>query len=107
MSQQIFDDLVDEFVITKHATQGKWFGLPCIKINGKVFAALWLNGDLLVKLRDDAHTEGLALDGAELFQPLPDRKPMREWVQIPPQFSEQWRDFALAAFDYVHELSSK
>lgn len=101
-----FQDLRDEFIFTENATAGNWFSLPCLKIHGKVFAALWLNGDLVVKLERADHARALALDGSVLFQPMPDYAPMKEWVQIPEIYADQWADFARSALRYVQRLAN-
>jgi len=103
MAQEIFQEILDELAITRGAEKGQWFGLPALKIGGKIFAALWLNSDMIFKLRDESHAEALALEGAVLFQPLADRNPMREWVQVPPTHAHRWRAFAGQALLYVQE----
>ncbi|HLA42073.1 MAG TPA: hypothetical protein VJZ27_01480 [Aggregatilineales bacterium] len=99
-------DIVDEFVIKHRATRGHWFSLPAVKINNKIFAALWINGDMIFKLAGDAHTRAMNLEGAKLFQPMEDRSAMKEWVQVPSDYAGQWHDFAVEALEYVREASS-
>jgi len=103
--QTRFEHLAEELIVTQQVSQGKWFGLPALKINGKIFAAQWTNGDLIVKLQGEHHQNALALEGAVLFQPLPDRNPMREWVQIPAKYSEQWFEFSIAGLTYVRSVN--
>ncbi len=103
-----FEDLRQAYIIQHGATAGSWFGLPALKINGKVCAALWTDtGDLIVKLPDPARTQALDLPDAHLFQPLLDRRPMREWVQIPAEHHTTWPDYVAQAFEYVQALSLK
>jgi len=76
----------------------KMFGLPSFMIAGKPFAGL--NGeDMIFKLSGEAHTLALALEGAKPFDPLGGR-PMKAWVQVPPEHSELWPDMAEEA---LHE----
>lgn len=103
----LFADILTELSFLHGAAKGSWFGLPAITINGRILAALWLNGDAIFKLPGEAHARALALPGAALFQPLADRSPMREWVQVPPAHHEAWRELALAALEYVRETASK
>jgi hypothetical protein len=102
-----YEDLRQALILSHGARPGSWFGLPALKIEGKIFMALWLNGEAIFKLSGEDHAQALALDGASLFQPLLDRKPMREWVQIPPQHMARWQDFALAALAYVQSAATK
>lgn len=79
---------------------GKWFGKPCLKVGGKVFAALW-QGDMAFKLAAEDHALSLQVDGARPFDPRGKGSPMKEWVQIPAQQSAAWARFARLACEYV------
>lgn len=50
-----FQDILNELILTKQARKGTWFSLPAMKIEGKIFAAQWLNGDMIFKLRGEDH----------------------------------------------------
>jgi hypothetical protein len=79
---------------------GNWFGKPCLKVQGKIFAALW-QGDMAFKLSGEAHAEALQVEGAHLFDPRGKGHPMKRWVQIPAKDSARWSHFARLACDYV------
>lgn len=103
----LFQALLAEFTLTQGAGKGNWFSLPAMQIEGKIFAALWLNGDIIIKLPQPQHQEALALKGAVLFKPMPDRNPMKEWVQIPPAHRHLWHDLSLAGLAYVQAQARK
>jgi hypothetical protein len=46
---QKLEEVAAQFSPDQDVTAGKWFGKPCLKVGGKVFAALW-GGDLALKL---------------------------------------------------------
>jgi hypothetical protein len=81
-------------------TVGKWFGKRCLKVDGKVFAALW-GDDMAFKLTGEAHSEALQVEGAQFFDPRGQGHPMKEWVQIPGSRSPTWSHFARLACEYV------
>jgi hypothetical protein len=81
-------------------TTGRWFGKPCLKVGGKVFAALW-RGDMAFKLAGQPHAEALQVEGARLFDPRGKGSPMKQWVQIPAAQSSAWSRFAQLACEYV------
>ena len=58
-------------------TKGTWFGLPCLKVNGIVFAASW-RSDIAVKLPHNALARALRIDGARLFDPRQQGHPLKE-----------------------------
>lgn len=84
----------------KNSEQSQLFGKPCFKINSKAFICFFHNC-MVFKLKDDAHKEALSLDGSELFDPSGKKRPMKEWVQVPFNYSEKWEKFAKSTFDYV------
>lgn len=84
----------------KGAEQSQMFGKPCLKVKGKAFACFF-NGDMVFKLTGKTHKEVLSIDGAELFDPSKKKRPMKEWVQVPFDYKDQWQKFAEAAFKYV------
>lgn len=94
------EELAAEFGPEEAVSTGKWFGMPCLKVGAKVFAAWW-QGDAVFKLAGEAHAEALALEGARLFDPRGKGQPMREWVQVPAAEAATWGRFARAAANYV------
>jgi len=81
-------------------TPGKWFGQPCVKVGGKVFALLSGDG-MAFKLAGEAHAAALLVQGAHLFDPRGKGHPMVAWVEIPAAQSSAWRRFARLACTYV------
>lgn len=82
------------------AVESQLFGKPCFKINGKAFICFF-NNEIVFKLSGELHSEALALDGAQLFDPSGKHRPMKEWVQVPGDYADKWEAFAKAALEYV------
>jgi hypothetical protein len=102
-----YQELAEELIVTEQVTAGKWFSLPCLKANGYIFVAQWINGDVVFKLRGKAREEALALAGAKMFDPGENGAAMREWIQISPDHAAKWRDLAFDALEYVRDLPPK
>ena len=100
VDMQKLEEIAAQFGPDQDVTVGKWFGKPCLKVGGKVFAALW-GGDLAVKLTSEAHSEALQFEGAHLFDPRGKGHPMKAWVQIPAAQSPTWSRFARLACECV------
>ena len=96
----LWNELVAEFSPEQDVSAGKWFGKLCLKVEGKVFAALW-GDDVAFKLTGEAHVEALQVEGAHLFDPRGQGHPMAEWVQIPAAQSSTWSRFARLACETV------
>jgi len=89
-----------------NAAAGKMFGALCMKMpNGKSAAMFWKE-NLVVKLHGDDLNEALSLDGVKLFEPM-EGKPMKDWVQIPIDYKDQWKVFAEISARDVETLEKK
>lgn len=85
----------------KDAEQSQLFGKPCFKIHGKAFVCFFQN-EMVFKLTGDAYKDALSLDGSQLFDPSGKKRPMKEWVQVPADYSDKWKKFAKEALNYVN-----
>jgi hypothetical protein len=90
----------DEVVSELTATSGKMFSMPCLKMNGQVFAGFY-RGAMVFKLPLPHLTEALALSGAQLFDPSERGHPWKEWVEVPAEHASQWAMFAREALHYA------
>lgn len=96
-AELFFTELTKEIPDVK---PGKMFGALCMKTpNGKSAAMFWKD-NIVVKLQGDSLKEALSLDGTNLFEPM-EGKPMKEWVQIPFHYKDQWKKFALLSAESV------
>ncbi|MDJ0347575.1 hypothetical protein QMK19_40875 [Streptomyces sp. H10-C2] len=84
-------DAIAADLAPRGAIAGAMFGKRALKAHGKAFACL--KGNLLAfRLGDGtpAHTEALALRGAELFDPSGKHRPFKDWVAIPAAHAKTW-----------------
>jgi hypothetical protein len=93
---QILHEIAAELGSEQDIRVGQWFGMPCLKVGGKVFATR-SGSDMVFKLGGEAHAEALQIEGAHLFDPRGTGQPMRAWVQIPQAQSSSWGRFAKLA----------
>src|ERR1700757_737353 len=98
-----FNELTKEIPDVK---PGKMFGALCMKTpNGKSAAMFWKD-NIVVKLQGESLREAMSLDGAKLFEPMEGR-PMKEWVQIPFDYKDKWKTFAMISSESVRTLKKK
>lgn len=97
---QILEALAAEFGPEEGVAPGNWFGKRCLKVRGRVFAALW-GGDMAFKLAGEAHAQALREEGAQLFDPRGQGQPMKAWVQVPAAQSSTWSHYARLACEQV------
>ncbi len=88
-----FDALAERFLGEPGVAEGKMFGMPVLKADGKVFAGDW-DGELVVKLPAERVEALIGAGEGAPFAPMEGRV-MKEWVLV--------RDEALAreALDFV------
>lgn len=83
------------------AVSSNFFGKPCFKLGGKAFLSFFQN-EMVFKLTDiEVHKEAISLSGAKLFDPSGKNRPMKQWVQIPIDYSDKWKYFAEKATESV------
>ena len=84
------------------AIKSQMFGKPCFKIGKKAFTCFFKNS-MVFKLTGETHQEALSYDGSELFDPSGKNRPMKEWVQVPFDYKDNWKLFAEKSAEYVTE----
>jgi hypothetical protein len=92
-------DVVSEGLADAGVVKGSMFGMPSLKIDGKMLAGMY--GDAMTfKLPPEPREQALALAGAQHFDPGMGR-PMKEWVLIPLEHAETWPTYASLAMEFV------
>jgi TfoX/Sxy family transcriptional regulator of competence genes len=85
------------------------FGGIAAKVNGNMFGGLF-GASAMVLLADADRDEALALDGAEPFDPMGNRKVISDKVQLPVDVMDDpdaLRGWLRRAFDYAVTLPKK
>lgn len=80
--------------------ESQMFGKPCFKINKKAFVCFFQN-EMVFKLPKEIHIQAISLEGSTLFDPSGKKRPMKEWVQVPFEHADRWKEFAEVAKDYI------
>jgi len=84
---------------------GRMFGYPAYYINNKLFACIYGNG-VGIKIPEDMADSLVGREGIVRFQPM-GRKPMKEWVQVNRERSEDYQkdlEVLKASIEYVSSL---
>ena len=85
------------------------FGGVAAKVNGQMFGGLFARS-AIVKLSPADQETALALDGAQLFDPMGNGRVMRDTVQLPDSIMDEpdeLRGWLQKAFDYTSTLPAK
>ncbi|MFY0673020.1 MAG: hypothetical protein JXQ87_06425 [Bacteroidia bacterium] len=102
MSKSIYEKIGSELEISHKVNTGQMFGKPCIKANGKAFAAFFKD-EMVFKIgREEAYLIINKYPGAQLWDPSGKKRPMKDWLQVPNAFSSDWNKLALQALNFIN-----
>ena len=91
-----FAGLLADMSSERDVVKASMFGMPGMKRRGgQAFCGLY-GEDMIFKLAGEDHARALSLKGAHLFEPMAGR-PMKAWVQVPPDHEAAYADLARAA----------
>lgn len=82
------------------AEPGQMFGKPCYTLNGKAFVCFFQQ-QMVFKITGNELERVLKMEGSKLFDPSGKGRPMKEWVQVPVEFSYIWPELAMQAAIYA------
>jgi hypothetical protein len=103
MSKQLFHEI--EKALNKHhdTTIGQMFGKPCIKIGSKTIVVL-INDEMVFKI-GKRYIEQCKKRYPESFNwdPTGLNRPMKDWLQVPPKYSDHWMNLAEKALEFIEK----
>ncbi|WP_306641587.1 hypothetical protein [Sanyastnella coralliicola] len=101
MSEHTYQQIGQQFSEEYGTTLGQMFGKPCLKANGKAFAAFF-KGAMVFKIgRDEV---ALLLDkypGSVNWDPSGKGRPMKDWLEVPGEFEGDWEGLAKQAMEFL------
>jgi hypothetical protein len=98
-----YSAVVNAMLADNHVVESQMFGMPCVKIGGKMFAGLWKN-QLVVKIGLPRVEALLKAKAGKQFDPSGMKRPMKEWIMIKaPATSavKKWIELAEEAKKFV------
>lgn len=102
-SNQLYDDIGQEFADRYGTEGGQMFGKPCLKTGKKAFVAFF-QGQMVFKLgQEEVNLLRNKYPGSVNWDPSGKKRPMKDWLQVPEEFSGSWTQLAKQALDYVKE----
>ena len=94
-AEKLFHKIAVEIV---GATEGKMFGVYCIKTPKNKAIAIFWKSKMMFKLRGKSEQEALRLSGAKNGTHIFDTsRTMKGWVWIPFKHAGKWKKFAKTA----------
>jgi hypothetical protein len=78
---KLYSAVVQAMLTDPRVTEAKMFGMPVLKVGGKVFAGLWKK-QIAVKIGVERVQELLKAKAGKSFDPSGLGRPMKEWITI-------------------------
>ncbi len=93
---KLYGEVVQALLSDPRVTEASMFGMPTLKVGGKVFAGLWKK-QLVVKIGVPRVQAMLKAKSGKQFDPSGMGRPMKEWIVIKePESSAKKKWIALA-----------
>lgn len=103
MFRNIFDQIASELQVEK-VLPSQMFGKPCLKIGKKAFAVFYQDEMVFKVGREEVELLLEKYVGSQRFDPSGKGRAMKDWIQIPSEYSGEWEALAKNALDYVGSL---
>jgi hypothetical protein len=98
--EELFWDLVEPMYADPAVGPSTMMGLPCVRLDGRFFAALnRRNGALLVKLPADRVRQLIHAGHSQPFAPA--GRTFREWATVPIPDRRRWQALLAEARDHA------
>ncbi|WP_100813295.1 hypothetical protein [Microbacterium lacus] len=102
-AHEIFDPIAERFLSRDGVDIGRMFAGEGLRIRGKIFAFVGLDGDIMIKVPAPRTAELIEAGDAERV--VMRGSPMREWVTVPASRSERWGQLMEEAYVFVDEIT--
>jgi len=104
MNDQLYAEIGKEFADQYGTTMGQMFGKPCLKTETKVFAA-FVKDQMEFKIGEgEVNFLKEKYLGSTNWNPS-GKRPMKDWLLVSSDFSEDWNQLAKQALEFVDEVN--
>jgi hypothetical protein len=104
MSREAYNTIGQELTERHETTLGQPFGKLCLKLNGKAFA--YFQDEMVFKLgQAEVSLLKEKYIGSVNWDPSGKNRSMKDWIQIPSEFDEDWDALAMNAMEYVESIN--
>lgn len=104
MTKTIYEEIGQKLAAEKETTLGNMFGKPCLKVRTKAFAAFFQD-EMVFKLGADQIKDlKEKYIGSQNWDPSGKKRAMKDWLQVPGEYSDDWESLARQALGFVEDL---
>ncbi len=96
-NQEYFEKIIEDM---ESAELGKIFGKLCGKINKKSFVGFFQD-EMVFKLgKEEVDLLKVQYEGAKNWDPSGMQRGMKDWIQVPAKYRDEWEALAIRAKEY-------
>ncbi|MGD1847209.1 MAG: hypothetical protein ACFB10_17600 [Salibacteraceae bacterium] len=99
MSMDLYHQIANQLESSHGVVAGQMFGKPCLKTGGKAFAAFFKEAMVFKLGREEIALVMDKYPGAALWDPSGKKRPMKDWMQVPREYHENWLSLAHQALE--------
>ena len=104
MSKEQYDIIGQEFSEQFGSLTGQMFGKPCLKTaDKKAFVAFYQEAMVFKLGQEEISFLKDKYPSSQNWDPSGKNRPMKDWLQVPSEFKEDWKMLAKQALDFVSE----
>ncbi|MEM7163693.1 MAG: TfoX/Sxy family protein [Bacteroidota bacterium] len=79
------------------------FGKPCLKKGKKAFAVFYEDEMVFKVGREEVEMLLQKYTGSKRFDPSKKDRPMKDWLQVPAEYNEDWLALARQAMEFTED----
>jgi TfoX/Sxy family transcriptional regulator of competence genes len=103
MNEEKYLNIAEKLKETKDIAISQMFGKQCLKVNKKAFAAFFQD-EMVFKLgASEIALVKQKYIGSVNWDPSGKKRPMKDWLQIPAEYIDDWLILAQQAIEFVEK----
>ena len=103
-TEAIFNRIAEKLAAEEGVSLGKMMHSPAIKVQGKVFA-FFHKGAMIFKLDQQTDLFMAKFPGSGYLSPFKNKPPMKGWLNVPAEFSDNWENLAFEAMKTTESIA--
>tara|TARA_R110002072_G_scaffold18981_1_gene70226 strand:- start:1907 stop:2221 length:315 start_codon:yes stop_codon:yes gene_type:complete len=101
MPKELYLEIGEQMKQNHGCQTGQMFGKPCLKTNGKAFAAFFKEQMVFKIGAEEIKEIKEKYPSSKNWDPSGKNRAMKDWLQVPNEFQDDWESLATQAMNFV------
>lgn len=102
MSEEIYHQIGEQLAQEQGTASSQMFGKPCLKKGKKAFAVFYEDEMVFKVGREEVEMLLHKYTGSKRFDPSKKGRPMKDWLQVPADYKDDWPSLAKQAMEFTN-----